>query len=179
MIREGSSLHSILIAVRRYGRRFRRQITSVTALRGTVCRWTVVRWSADAADFEDELKKTPIGWSADERRILGFLLLSSSTFHFTLLNASLACGQKYITDFCSAKSIFRPLQRFFLCQKKRQKYVRKNKSWFFCHCCTQSTFFASIIIEQKINVPKILKNTHLDKMMTLTDKMAGKKVFGI
>ena len=61
MIREGSSLLQLVIAVRRYGRRFRRQITSLTALRGTVCRWTVVRWSADAADFEDELKKTPIG----------------------------------------------------------------------------------------------------------------------
>ena len=61
MIREGSSLLHLVIALRRYGRRFRRQITSVTALRGTVCRWTVVRWSADAADFEDELKKTPIG----------------------------------------------------------------------------------------------------------------------
>ena len=67
-----------------------------------------------------------------------------------------------------------------MCQKKEAKICEeKTRVDFFCHCCTQSTFFASINIEQKINVPKILRNTYIDKMMTLTDKMAGKKVFGI
>ena len=130
MIREGSSLHSILIAVRRYGRRFRRQITSVTALRRTVCRWTVVRWSADAADFEDEPKKTPIGWSADERRILGFLLLSSSTFHFTLLNASVACGQNISLIFALQKVSSDPFKVFFV-PKKEAKICEKKQELIF------------------------------------------------
>ena len=147
MIREGSSLLHLVIALRRYGRRFRRQITSVTALHGTVCRWTAVRWSADAADFEDELKKTPIGWSADERRILGFLLLSSSTFHFTLLNASLACGQNiHITDFCSAKSI---KKGFFVPKKETKICEEKTRVDFFAIAVYNRYFLLQSLLIRK------------------------------
>ena len=142
----GRGLHySTLIAARRYGRRFRRQITSATALRGTVCRWTVVRWSADAADFEDEPKKTPIGWSADERRILGFLLLSSSTFHFTLLNASVACGQNIsliFTDFCSVK-------RFFCAKKRGKNMWEKTRVDFFAIAVHNRHFLLQSLLGKK------------------------------
>ena len=63
--------------------------------------------------------------------------------------------------------------------KKEAKICEKKQELIFLPLLYTINIFASINIEQKINVPKILKNTHLDKMMTLTDKMAGKKVFGI
>ena len=55
----------------------------------------------------------------------------------------------------------------------------KKRVDFFAIAVHNRHFLLQSIIEQKINVPKILRNTYIDKMMTLTDKMAGKKVFGI
>ena len=52
---------------------------------------------------------------------------------------------------------------------------KKTRVDFFAIAVHNRHFLLQSIIEQKINVPKILRNTYIDKMMTLTDKMAGKK----